>query len=80
MDTDHDPENEDTFAQKIKHLEDKIIKKRNKHKSGWKEKLVNEKICLKFVKKFHVNIFEDPVEALLNIDYKPNLNNFHTPM
>ncbi|XP_030747114.1 uncharacterized protein LOC115875614 isoform X2 [Sitophilus oryzae] len=56
----------------------KMVKEqRNKYREKWDTMSVKEKVNAKFVKKFQINIFEDPVDSLLNIDYETNPNSFY---
>ncbi|XP_066139365.1 uncharacterized protein [Euwallacea fornicatus] len=61
-------------------LKKKIMETRKRYETIWGTKPIEEKVSAKFAKKFHVRIFDEPVQALTNIQYTPNFKNHKFPL
>ncbi|XP_066253576.1 uncharacterized protein [Euwallacea similis] len=61
-------------------LKKKIMERRKRYEAIWGTKSIEEKVSAKFAKKFHIRIFDEPVEALINIQYTPNFKNHKFPL
>lgn len=66
----------------MKDIEDRrkqVAQQRFKYHEKWKNMSVEEKVNMKFIRKFDINIFEAPVDVLLNIEHKMRDDHFYFP-
>ncbi|XP_050300483.1 uncharacterized protein LOC126739003 isoform X2 [Anthonomus grandis grandis] len=70
---------DESFAKKQELKADKIVEIRAKYTDMWNAMPLSERVSKRFVEKFQIRILEDPVDSLLDINYRPNLNSFYFP-
>ncbi|CAG9767853.1 unnamed protein product [Ceutorhynchus assimilis] len=72
--------NEAPYAEREEKLVEKVMRRRERRTADeWKEMPMSEKVSGMYADKFHVRIFDDPVESLTNIRYKPSFSTFTFP-
>ncbi|XP_076255476.1 uncharacterized protein LOC143193274 isoform X2 [Rhynchophorus ferrugineus] len=70
---------QDIYAKYIEDRKEQAAQQRTKYREKWKNMPIEEKVNMKFIKKFDINIFEAPVDILVNIDYKMKGDHFYFP-
>lgn len=63
--------------EKIDSVRNEIMRARQVYLNKCMETLVPNILTRTFVQKFSVNIFEEPAESVVNMDYSPTFHNLH---
>ncbi|KAL1501437.1 hypothetical protein ABEB36_006756 [Hypothenemus hampei] len=69
----------DSFVELQEKNFEKIMNRRYRCIENWSKMTLIDKISPEFANKFHVNVFEDPVECLINLQYQPKFNVLNFP-
>uniref|UniRef100_A0AAR5Q8H1 Uncharacterized protein n=1 Tax=Dendroctonus ponderosae TaxID=77166 RepID=A0AAR5Q8H1_DENPD len=65
------------ICEKIDKVQNDKMKARKVYLNNCTEALVTNNLTRKFLEKFGVNIFEEPAQSVIDIDYNPTFHNLH---